>query len=125
MAKGGYFVICYKEDLPKFGLTMEDLVLSIQKQGGEMAYILHDLDGVKPHYHLLCCWKSNPMPWVNSFKHTKKGVRLLRLGFLCWMRQHACLCPFTDSHGKEYKYHYDTALMRDVDACLHYMTHEP
>lgn len=123
MAKGSYSVICYAEDLPKIGMTIDDLVTSIQETGGEVAYILHDKDGGKPHYHIICAWSRSPLPWNDI---TSDSGKVKKYGFKTWMQNHACSAPYTDpkTHKAE-KYHYNTALVRDIDSVLHYLTHEP
>lgn len=122
MAKGGYFCICYPEDLQKNGLTIQQIVDDIHKYGAESFYILHDKDQAKPHFHFCCMWKKDPMPWKNEF--TTKRHKFKRLGFLCFMRQHFLLSPQTDKNGRIItKYSYSVAAVRDVDACINYCTH--
>lgn len=122
MAKGAYSVICYPEDLQKVKLTIDDLVSSIQLTGGEVAYILHDKDNVKPHYHIICAWRVSPLPW-DDVLYPSGNVK--KSGFKSWMIKHCCSSPHTFSNGKSEKYHYPTALVRDIDAMLDYLTHEP
>lgn len=112
MAKGGYFIIAYPEDLKRSGLTMDKLVSDIQKLGGEVAYILHDKDIKKPHYHILCAWAKSVPKWE---------------AFVEWMKNHECSAPDLDHKGKtrdENKYCSRTAIVRDIDQCLEYMLHE-
>ena len=123
MAKQSYFVLVYAEDLQKQRLSIDDLCADIQKYGAETAYILHDKDDAKPHYHLVCAWGRSPMPWENEFTPKHK---LKRLGFLCWMVQHNCLAiqenPYT--HKVVTKFSRSVAAVRDIDAVIRYMTHE-
>lgn len=110
MAKGGYFIIGYPDN--KTGFDIDGIVSSIQKLKGEVAYILHDKDDCKPHYHILCMWSKKVPDWEI---------------FLDWMKEYHCICPDYDHRGKtpdENRYCKRVAVVRDVDACLSYMTHE-
>lgn len=110
MAKGGYFIIAYPDD--KRGFSVDTWVSFIQSKGGEVAYILHDKDKCKPHYHLLCMWSKSLPDWSL---------------FVQWMMQYHCLCPDKHKRGKtsdENMYCRSVALVRDVDACLAYMLHD-
>lgn len=111
MAKGGYFIIAYPDDVR--GFSIDAVITSIQDMGGEVAYILHDKDDCKPHYHLLCMWSKSVPAWSD---------------FVAWMRSYNCLAPDPQHRGRtpdENKYCRRVAVVRDVDKCLEYMLHEP
>lgn len=114
MAKGGYMCICYPEDLERKHINIDYLVQSIVNDGGAVAYILHDKDGVKPHYHFTAMWSRSPKPWLSTPK---------RKGFKMWMIEHCCIAPHTFDNGSYTKWHYETCLVRDIDAVLNYMLH--
>ena len=110
MAKGGYFVIAYPDD--RRGFDIDTWVNFIQSKGGEVAYILHDKDDCKPHYHILNCWRKGFPDWDE---------------FRSWMMVYHVLSPDPKHRGKsklENQYCQSVAIMRDVDACLDYMIHE-
>lgn len=122
MAKGGYMCICYPEDLKKAGVTVSDLVESIQSFHGECAYILHDKDTCNPHFHFIAMWSKDPMPW-DDVVSPKRGI-LQRLGFKSWMQQHFCIAPPKHPKSKDDKWCYSVAVIKDIDAALSYLLHE-
>lgn len=112
MAKGGYFVIGYPDahDGKPFCVP-EDVVIGIQKTGGEVAYILHDRDSVGAHYHILCMWAKSPMIWDD---------------FVQFMKDYHMLSPDRQHRGRtpeENRYCRREAVVRNVDKCLAYMLH--
>ena len=88
MAKGGYMCISYPEDYPPDRDVMQEIISSIEDDGGAVAYILHDRDvkadgsPVRVHYHIIAYWEKSPMPWNDVL--TDKGD-IKRLGFVSWM----------------------------------------
>lgn len=105
MAKGGYMCIAY----PDSGFSIQSVVDSIEKDGGAVAWILHDKDDCVAHFHILCMWDKSPKPWYDTNK---------RQGFLSWMIEHKCKAP----KGNE-QYSLDVAVVKDIDSALAYMTH--
>ena len=112
MAKGGYFIIGYPAGYSKTPCDPDSIIESIQKTGGEVAYILHDKDKKKQHYHFLCMWSKSVPPWDS---------------FVEWMQKYNCFA-FDDQHRgrtkEENQYCRRVAVVRDVDSCLRYMLHE-
>lgn len=113
--KGFYTFITYKEDLEKVNRTIEDVAQSIVDHGGQAAYILHDKDIkedgelVQPHYHMIGAWAKSPPDW-QTFKE--------------WMKENLCQSPGYDKAGHFHKYYKEICVGRDIDAMLHYLTHE-
>ena len=105
MAKGGYMCIAY----PDPGFSIQSVIDSIEKDGGAVAWILHDKDDCAAHFHILCMWDSSPMPWNDTPD---------RVGFLNWMIQHKCKCPKDNE-----QYCRQVAVVKDIDSALAYMTH--
>lgn len=105
MAKGGYMCIAY----PDPGFSIQSCADSIEKDGGAVAWILHDKDECKPHYHIICMWESSPKPWIDTPK---------RQGFLSWMKEYHCLSP-----SKSERYCKEIAVIKDIDSALAYMIH--
>ena len=105
MAKGGYMCIAY----PDPGFSIQSVIDSIEKDGGAVAWILHDKDDCDAHFHILCMWDSSPMPWNDTPD---------RVGFLNWMIQHKCKCPKDNE-----QYCREVAVVKDIDSALAYMTH--
>lgn len=125
MSKGGYTCICYpkgENSLESLNLTIEDLEKSIMKDGGGFAYILHDKEDCKTHYHIACMWEKSVMPWDDTDK---------RQGFLNWMKSHACVAPVEDAREakqkgltlEEIKYNRDVCTVRNIKAVLAYWVH--
>lgn len=118
MAKGGYFIIGYPCD-ERHPLSIESFVSAIQDKGGEVAYILHDKDfkddgsPVAPHYHVLCMWSSGVLPWSDF-------VDILKV-----YNYRAFDMSHEGKTAEDNQFCERVARVRDVDACLHYMTHEP
>ena len=112
--KGFYTFICYPPDLEEHKLTIDDICQSIIDMGGQTAYILHDKD-IKDngelkdaHFHIIAAWAKSPPDWET---------------FKSWMIGHYCSSPHTDKYGHEHKYHKETAVGRDIDAMIRYLTH--
>lgn len=123
MAKGGYMCISYPMDFPEGRNVLREIIDSIEQDGGAVAYILHDRDKFpdgspkREHYHIICYWEKNPMPW-NDVLASNGDIK--RTGFNTWMGQHFCKAP--DDYGNN---SYDVAVVKDLDAALHYLLHEP
>ena len=112
MAKGGYFVIGHPDehDGKPFAVP-DDIIAAIQKTHGEVAYILHDRDQCKAHYHFLIMWEKSPKDWE---------------WFVDFMMHYNLYAPDRKHQGatwEENRYCKREAVVRDVDKCLEYMLH--
>lgn len=119
MAKGAYTVICYREDLEREGLTIEDIVERALGMGAECAYILHDRDRYdsgenkgelkKAHYHLVLGWERGFPCWSD---------------FVAWQKANFCLSPSPKGAKRQTKYYEPTARVKSIYGIMHYLTHE-